>query len=240
MYPHAMSSAEGERQRSRRRTRSLAARVGSHRAAAGAASLALALCASCSSLRLKELDQDMPLALVESYTKKNDDYADDALFWFPPLLIEVGHVARTERGFTAKEERFLALGAFSASIESAVFGSRGKLERHREERGMGLGLLTLSKSASVYDASGDRQRYESETCLLLGLLGASKHTEEGASWKKSSTLLLGLLGTEESSGGASALQLFWWIRIPLAQPAPAEAAAGPLDAGAEEEAPEAV
>lgn len=135
------------------------------------------LVAACQTMKLKDLDQDLPLPLVERYAQSTSDYADESFFWLPLLILEKGHVARTHRGFQAEQTISLGPLFLIARTADARFDERGVLRDHESQASVLWGLITSVSRHAAETTRGWRCAYARS--FLFGLFGYEQALDGG-------------------------------------------------------------
>jgi len=93
-------------------------------------------------MELKDLDGDLPAALVERYRESSKPYADEGRVWIPFIAESKGHVWRTANGFEARSSASLGpLGLAILASTDASYSEDGSLESYAVSTGCIWGLL---------------------------------------------------------------------------------------------------
>src|SRR5215831_16353379 len=100
---------------------------------------------SCRTMTLRDMDQAIPIPLVEEYAESTSEYADEGFFWIPLIISSSESLSRISTGYQASG--YYTLGPF--------------------------GLLHSVKASARWNADGARRAYTHDSSWLWGILYAS-------------------------------------------------------------------
>jgi len=146
--------------------------------------------APCKAPLLRELDADMPTAIVKQYAASDKPYVDQGCLWLPGFLALRMHVSKTADGYHGT-------GHF----------------------GMGpLGTLVVGKQSSDFNDDGQLLQYTVHACCLWGILlsddSCKEYVQAEENWSEhwSRKFLFGLLGYE---GDSHNWRAFYFLYMPI-------------------------
>jgi hypothetical protein len=109
-------------------------------------------------MTLKNIDEDIPVALVQRYNDCSRPYVDEGNAAFLPLLLVYNeHVARTTNGFQARQRGSIGLGLILVEEERADFDAKGVLVKEEEEAAWLTGLLLAGRETEVREGAGRKK-----------------------------------------------------------------------------------
>lgn len=138
---------------------------------------------------LKDLDCDIPTALVKEYKATDKPYVDEGRTFFLPLLLtQESHVSRVSSGFQSRRTASLILGLLAYGQETAAFDANGQLSEYSGRGHLLTGLLL----------SDSEEKIRKDGRLAVG-----------AGW----STLWGAIGHHRTPSGQRTVR-FLWIPIP--------------------------
>jgi hypothetical protein len=142
--------------------------------------------AGCSStnMELRNINQDIPSALVKKYNKSSEPYVDEGKYSnLPFLMLSNEYVAKTESGFQAYESTDWIL------------------------------LLANHTQYSSFDKNGNITQIVIRKYFLASLFSRESYsfsyTEDGAESSYNVKCILGAFGVDKSKSGKKRIKILW-------------------------------
>ena len=147
------------------------------KAAVGLLVAAFVLLAGCKAPMLRELDADMPSAIVEQYAQSDKPYVDRGLFWLPGFTALGMHVSKTADGYHATGNFAMGpLGTLIVGRQSSDFNAEGQLLRYSVHGHCLWGILLSDESCKQYVHDEWQEHWSRKIFFgLLGYEGDSDH-----------------------------------------------------------------
>ena len=142
------------------------------KAAVGLLIASFVLLAGCKTPQVKELDADMPTAIVKQYAESDKPYVDRGFFWVPCIKMRRMHVSKTAGGYHATGHFATGpLGVLVLGKESSDFDDQGQLLQYSARVSCLWGILLCDNSCREYDQAEENWSRQWSRKILFGLLG---------------------------------------------------------------------